>query len=107
MTARFGHSTQNPAAARARLDSHDFAGYALRLADMLAGLADGDAVRSEELWSRQEQNVEQGFRCVAGFHGSILGAPPVGVCDGRKKMFCPSQNGTSCKGGQSFSPRLG
>ena len=70
----------------ADFDAEDFAGHALGFAYVLSGFVDGEAVGSEHWWSRQEQHFEQGFRCVAAFHASILGKLPHTVRDGKKKM---------------------
>src|SRR5271165_7034894 len=81
-------------AARANLDAEHFSRDAPGFADVLARFVDRDAIGGEQWWSRQEQQFEWGFRCVAALHALILGCRRTKPVTGRKKCAQPSQNGT-------------
>ena len=87
----------------ADLDLEYFSRYAFGFADVLAGFVDGDAVGGKQWRSRQKQQFDQGFRCAASFHPSIVGRLQRAVCTGRKKCAGASRNGT----GQAARGHLG
>ena len=82
-------------AGRTYFYAEDFAGHTAGFADMLAGLADRDAVGGNEQVRPGQRKGEQDLRRTTADHVLIVGALAGEVCDGHRKMHGPSQNGTA------------